>query len=79
MDTARNAGVIIPFISNDAGAEGHNAPGSGVGAVDIYGHDSYPLGFDCANPSSWPSGDLPTYFREVHLEQSPSTPYSLVE
>jgi beta-galactosidase len=42
MDTARNAGIIIPFISNDAGAYGNNAPGSGVGAVDIYGHDSYP-------------------------------------
>ncbi|PCH04028.1 Glycoside hydrolase, family 35 [Penicillium occitanis (nom. inval.)] len=79
MDTARNAGVIIPFISNDAWAGGHNAPGSGVGAVDIYGHDSYPLGFDCANPSTWPSGGLPTYFREDHVEQSPSTPFSLVE
>lgn len=42
MDTARNAGINIPFISNDAGAYGNNAPGSGVGAVDIYGHDSYP-------------------------------------
>ncbi|EED22288.1 beta-galactosidase, putative [Talaromyces stipitatus ATCC 10500] len=78
-DTARNAGVIVPFISNDAGAYGHNAPGSGVGAVDIYGHDSYPLGFDCANPSTWPAGDLPTYFRQTHVQQSPSTPFSLVE
>jgi beta-galactosidase len=42
MDTARKAGIIIPFISNDAGAYGNNVPGSGVGAVDIYGHDSYP-------------------------------------
>lgn len=42
MNTARNAGVIIPFISNDAGPDGNNAPGTGVGAVDIYGHDGYP-------------------------------------
>ncbi|KAJ5682629.1 Glycoside hydrolase family 35 [Penicillium macrosclerotiorum] len=78
-DQARNAGVVVPFISNDAGAEGHNAPGTGTGAVDIYGHDSYPLGFDCANPATWPSGYLPTNFRTLHEEQSPNTPYSLVE
>ncbi|KAJ5904546.1 hypothetical protein N7504_006929 [Penicillium tannophilum] len=78
-DQARNAGVVVPFISNDAGAEGHDAPGTGVGEVDIYGHDSYPLGFDCASPYTWPSGDLPTDFYELHMEQSPSTPYSIVE
>ena len=78
-DQARNAGIVLPFISNDASPSGHNVPGSGAGAVDIYGHDSYPLGFDCANPSNWPSGDLPTYFWTLHLEQSPSKPYSIVE
>lgn len=43
-DQARNAGIIVPFISNDADSNnlGHNAPGSGTGAVDIYGHDDYP-------------------------------------
>ncbi|KAJ5578415.1 CAZyme family GH35 [Penicillium hispanicum] len=78
-DQARNAGIVIPFISNDASPDGHNVPGSGAGAVDIYGHDSYPLGFDCANPATWPSGDLPTDFYTLHMEQSPSTPYSIVE
>ncbi|KAJ5613996.1 hypothetical protein N7528_007650 [Penicillium herquei] len=78
-DQARNAGVVIPLMNNDAGAEGHNAPGTGIGQVDIYGHDSYPLGFDCANPYTWPSGDLPTTFYTEHMEQSPTTPYSLVE
>lgn len=42
MDTARAAGIEVPFINNDAWAGGHDAPGSGVGAVNIYGHDSYP-------------------------------------
>ncbi|GCB26180.1 probable beta-galactosidase A [Aspergillus awamori] len=78
-DQARNAGVVIPLINNDASASGNNAPGTGKGAVDIYGHDSYPLGFDCANPTVWPSGDLPTNFRTLHLEQSPTTPYAIVE
>lgn len=78
-DQARDAGVVVPLISNDAWAGGHNAPGTGEGAVDIYGHDSYPLGFDCANPSTWPSGNLPTDFYTTHMKQSPSTPYSLIE
>ncbi|KAL4895785.1 glycoside hydrolase superfamily [Aspergillus ambiguus] len=47
IDQARNAGILVPMISNDAYTGGHNAPGTGVGEVDIYGHDSYPLGFDC--------------------------------
>ncbi|KAF7168162.1 hypothetical protein CNMCM5623_001264 [Aspergillus felis] len=41
MDTAREAGVVIPFISNDQWPAGDFLPGSGVGAVDIYGHDAY--------------------------------------
>lgn len=48
-DQARNAGIVVPFISNDAAPLGHNAPGSGEGEADIYGHDGYPLGFDCVS------------------------------
>ena len=75
----RNASIVVPFISNDASPNGYLAPGTGAGAVDIYGHDAYPLGFDCANPYTWPNDALPTYFRTLHLEQSPTTPYALVE
>lgn len=75
----RDAGIIVPFISNDARPQGYEAPGTGNGSVDIYGHDAYPLGFDCANPYTWPDGALPTNFHTLHLNQSPSTPYSLVE
>ncbi|EPS25349.1 putative beta-galactosidase [Penicillium oxalicum 114-2] len=78
-DHARDAGIVVPFISNDAYAGGHNAPGTGKGAVDIYGHDGYPLGFDCANPSVWPDGNLPTNYHTLHEEQSPTTPFSIVE
>ncbi|KAF7861742.1 uncharacterized protein EAF02_010696 [Botrytis sinoallii] len=81
---ARDAGVTVPFISNDAYAGGHFAPGdvvngTTIGDVDIYGHDSYPLGFDCAHPTTWPVGNLPTYFAASHEEQSPSTFYSINE
>ncbi|GKT50768.1 putative beta-galactosidase C [Colletotrichum spaethianum] len=36
IDQARKAGIVVPLISNDARPAGHNAPGTGVGAVDIY-------------------------------------------
>ena len=78
-DQYRDAGILVPFISNDARPQGYQAPGTGTGSVDIYGHDSYPLGFDCANPYTWPDGALPTNFHTLHEKQSPSTPYSLIE
>ncbi|KIW38411.1 uncharacterized protein PV06_09377 [Exophiala oligosperma] len=78
-DQAREAGVVVPLLSNDAGVNGYNAPGTGNGSVDIYGHDSYPLGFDCANPTVWPAGKLPTDYWQRHLRQSPTTPYSITE
>ncbi|KAF2723861.1 glycoside hydrolase family 35 protein [Polychaeton citri CBS 116435] len=77
-DQARKAGITVPFISNDASPKGYFAPGW-PSAVNIYGHDSYPLGFDCANPYTWPDGSLPLNFGDLHEEQSPSTPYSLIE
>ena len=75
----RRAGIVVPFINNDAQPDGYFAPGNASGAVDIYGHDGYPLGFDCANLTTWPQGFLPTDFRKLHLQQSPTTPYSLIE
>ncbi|KAH8666832.1 beta-galactosidase [Xylariales sp. PMI_506] len=74
----RNAGIVVPFINNDASPDGHDAPGTPA-PVDIYGHDGYPLGFNCASPSTWPNGVLPTNWRQLHLQQSPTTPYSVVE
>ena len=35
-DQARKAGIVVPFISNDASNSGYNAPGTGKGEVDIY-------------------------------------------
>jgi len=79
-DQLRNAGIVVPFISNDAGPNGYDSPArTTVGAVDIYGHDGYPLGFNCGNPYNWPNNALPTNWRALHLQQSPNTPYSIVE
>jgi hypothetical protein len=78
MDQLRDAGIIVPLVSNDASPKGYNAPGQPA-AVDIYGYDAYPLGFDCANPDRWPDGRLPTTWRDLHEEQSPTTPHSIIE
>lgn len=40
---------------------------------------SYPLGFDCANPTTWPSGNLPNNFLDLHMKQSASTPHTISE
>ncbi|TDZ22953.1 putative beta-galactosidase A [Colletotrichum orbiculare MAFF 240422] len=79
IDLARQAGIVVPMISNDARPEGHNSPGTGAGAVDIYGHDGYPLGFDCGDPDAWPADRLPTRYHALHMAQSPETPFSLLE
>ena len=73
-----DAGIVVPLITNDAGADGNNVPGSAA-ALDIYGHDGYPLGFDCSNPDTWPEGRLPTDWWKVHQKQSPGTPYTIPE
>ncbi|KAG6010445.1 hypothetical protein E4U21_006446 [Claviceps maximensis] len=79
IDQARTAGISVPMINNDVGPSGNYAPGKGVGSVDIYGHDSYPLGFDCGKPTVWPPNGLPKDFHVRHVKQSPLTPYSIVE
>jgi hypothetical protein len=82
-DQLRDAGIVLPLISNDASAKGNNAPiktAPGYPAVvDLYAHDGYPVSFDCANPTVWPDRALPTNWHQLHLQQSPNTPYSIVE
>ncbi|KAH7120333.1 glycoside hydrolase superfamily [Dactylonectria estremocensis] len=78
-DQARNAGIVVPLINNDAWQGSTGAPGTGIGAVDIYGHDGYPVGFNCAKPHDWPSNGLPTTWHSEHMAISPNTPYSIIE
>ncbi|PTB61654.1 glycoside hydrolase family 35 protein [Trichoderma citrinoviride] len=79
IDQARNASIVVPLINNDAFPGGTGAPGTGLGSVDIYGFDGYPLGFDCAHPNTWPDNALPTTWHQDHLNISPNTPLSIVE
>ena len=41
----RDAGIVVPFLNNDAVPVGNWAPENGTGAVDIYGFDDYPFGW----------------------------------
>ena len=43
----RDAGIVVPFVVNDNEVMGDFAPGSGLGAVDLYGIDAYPMRYDC--------------------------------
>ncbi|KAJ8113720.1 hypothetical protein OPT61_g4217 [Boeremia exigua] len=78
MKQFRDLGIVMPMINNVAWPSGINAPGTEA-PVDIYGHDAYPLGMNCTDPTYWIDDALPTNWRETHLEQSPNTPYMLVE
>jgi hypothetical protein len=73
-----DAGIVVPLVSNDVGTDGNNAPGKPA-PVDIYGHDGYPMGFDCTKPDIWDKAKLRIDYREKHLRDSPSTPYTVPE
>ncbi|KAK2000895.1 family 35 glycosyl hydrolase [Colletotrichum falcatum] len=74
----RSRGVVVPYVNNEAwqlGAVTALTPA----AVDIYGHDAYPLGFDCRNPTVWPADGLPTDWLATNNRLAPTTPYTIVE
>ncbi|KAJ4298716.1 hypothetical protein N0V88_003748 [Collariella sp. IMI 366227] len=77
-DQARKGGIVVPFISNDGWDAGNNIPGSGVGQVDIYGHELYPLDWDC-NDVGWDKGTLRDALYSRHLSLSSATPFALSE
>ncbi|KAJ5082234.1 hypothetical protein N7532_011277 [Penicillium argentinense] len=74
-----DAGITVPLIVNDNKALGYWAPGSGLGAMDIYGIDAYPLRYDCGNPTFWPTYRFPYNWQVLHEEQSPKTPFAIAE
>ncbi|RYP72146.1 hypothetical protein DL771_004380 [Monosporascus sp. 5C6A] len=74
----RRAGIVVPFVNNEAAIIGLFTPEK-PGGPDIYGHDNYPIGWDYVNPGNWTPGSMPTDWRGLHLEQSPNTPYSIIE
>ncbi|KUJ19279.1 putative beta-galactosidase E [Mollisia scopiformis] len=78
-DRLRDAGIVVPFAINDNENMGYFAPGSGLGAVDIYGIDAYPFRYDCGHPYVWPTYRFPTGWQTNHTTFSPSTPFTIME
>ncbi|KAL2816018.1 beta-galactosidase [Aspergillus cavernicola] len=80
----RKAGIFVPFIINDAFQVGNFAPGSGVGAGDIYSFDSYPARWDGSpeDPSDWSELINPLhgmYNFTSHEQVSPHAPMAISE
>lgn len=79
----RDAGIVVPLVANDAVPAGHWAPGTGVGAADLYTNDYYPFpyGFTCADPTLWYSAFFPSAGINYTVFDgfSPSTPYGISE
>ncbi|KAJ5682182.1 hypothetical protein N7462_005347, partial [Penicillium macrosclerotiorum] len=75
----REVGITVPLIINDNEVMGYWAPGSGLGAGDIYGIDAYPLRYDCANPTTWPTYRFPYNWQVIHELESPNTPFTIAE
>ncbi|PIG88964.1 beta-galactosidase [Aspergillus arachidicola] len=73
------AGVEVPMAMNDNEVEGYFAPGTGLGEVDIYGIDAYPMRYDCAHPDVWPTYRFPYDWNILHEAQSPTTPFTIME
>ncbi|CAL1698277.1 unnamed protein product [Somion occarium] len=68
-------GVVVPLTYNDPN-EGRNFI-NGTGAVDIYGLDSYPQGFDCSHPRDWRPVVL--NYHQYHEQVNPSQPWYIPE
>ncbi|KAH7915479.1 glycoside hydrolase family 35 protein, partial [Hygrophoropsis aurantiaca] len=70
-----NSSIVVPLTANDPG-EGRDWV-NGTGAVDLYGLDSYPQGFDCSNPTVW--SPVVTNYYSYHESVDPSEPWYFPE
>ncbi|KAJ7175273.1 glycoside hydrolase superfamily [Mycena haematopus] len=77
INVLRAGGITkVPTIHNDKNPAGQYAM-PGLGKVDLYGWDGYPLGFDCNNPSVWT--ELSTQSDTSHQTWNPAEPLALFE
>ncbi|PFH51224.1 glycoside hydrolase family 35 protein [Amanita thiersii Skay4041] len=67
--------IVVPLTYNDPG-QGRNFI-NGTGAVDLYGLDSYPQGFDCSNPTVW--RPVTTNYHQYHQQVNPSQAWYIPE
>ncbi|KAF8173226.1 glycoside hydrolase family 35 protein [Mycena galopus ATCC 62051] len=70
-----NSDIVVPLTYNDPNQDENFI--NGTGAVDLYGLDSYPQGFDCSHPSAWKP--VVTNYHEYHARVNPSQPWYIPE
>ena len=91
----RDAGIVVPLMVNDNFVAGYWAPGTGLGSVDLYGIDAYPLRYDCnvsfllkfklllmrsgADYYTWPTIRFEQNWQILHQVESPTTPFAIAE
>ncbi|KAF7978651.1 hypothetical protein HWV62_45164 [Athelia sp. TMB] len=64
LETAyHSSNIVVPLTFNDPGQ--HKDFVNGTGAVDIYGLDSYPQGFDCSHATKW--APVVTNYYDYHM------------
>ncbi|KAF8238073.1 glycoside hydrolase family 35 protein [Tricholoma matsutake] len=74
-DAYHNSNIVVPLTYNDPGMLMNFI--NGTGAVDLYGFDSYPQGFDCSNPTIW--SPVVTNYHRYHVTANPSQPLYIPE
>ncbi|KAF8968901.1 glycoside hydrolase family 35 protein [Flammula alnicola] len=74
-DAYHNSDIVVPLTYNDPG-QGRNFI-NGTGAVDLYGLDSYPQGFDCSHPTVW--NPVTTNYHTYHAQVNPSQAWYIPE
>ncbi|KAF7313122.1 putative beta-galactosidase A [Mycena kentingensis (nom. inval.)] len=77
INVLRENGITkVPTIHNDRNAAGQFSQ-PGLGKVDLYGWDGYPLGFDCDKPEIWT--ELSIQHDTSHQRWNPAEPLALFE
>ncbi|TFK90360.1 glycoside hydrolase family 35 protein [Polyporus arcularius HHB13444] len=71
----RDGGIDILLTYNDPGMRSGFI--NGTGAVDIYGLDAYPNGFNCSTPRTW--SHVTSNYHQYHEQVNPSQPWYMPE
>ncbi|KAI0738816.1 glycoside hydrolase superfamily [Daedaleopsis nitida] len=71
----REGGIDILLTYNDPGMRSGFI--NGTGAVNIYGLDAYPNGFNCSTPRSW--SRVTSNYHQYHEQVNPSEPWYMPE
>ncbi|EPS37421.1 hypothetical protein H072_8897 [Dactylellina haptotyla CBS 200.50] len=73
LQAFKDSGITVPTICDDAWLGGH------FQSVDIYGWNSYPLGFDCSHPERWHNAPPDNFYNSYNEKIRKHGPKSILE